>query len=52
MECWSFMAMDGMGWMMWAGGLFWVLVLALLGFAAAALVKYLFSDRRRLHHPG
>lgn len=46
-DCWSFMSVDGMSWMMWAGGLFWLLVLALLVLAAAALGKYLFSDRHR-----
>lgn len=45
MDCWSLMSFDGIGWMMWVGGLFWLLVLVLLGLAAAALAKYVFSDR-------
>lgn len=40
------MSMNGMGWMMWAGGLFWVLVIVVLILVIAALLKYLFSDRR------
>ena len=41
--------MDGMmgGGMMWAMGLFWLLVLVVLVLAAGALIKYLFfSDKR------
>lgn len=52
MGCWSFMTTEGMGWMMWMSGLSWLLVIALPGLAAAALVKYLFSARRRLPDPG
>ena len=37
--------MDGMGGMMWGAGLFWLLLLVVLVLAAAALVKYLRSDR-------
>lgn len=42
--------MDGMmgGGMMWGMGLFWLLILVVLVFAAGALIKYLFfSDRRK-----
>ena len=35
--------MDGMGGMMWAAGLLWLLLLIVLVLAAAALVKYLRS---------
>ncbi len=38
--------MDG-GMMMWAMGLLWILVVAVLLLAAAALVKYLFGQPRR-----
>ncbi len=38
--------MDG-GMMMWAMGLLWILVVAVLMLAAAALVKYLFGQPRR-----
>jgi len=37
--------MDGMGMMMWGAGLLWLLVVIVLILAAAALVKYLRSDR-------
>lgn len=47
-DCFSFMSANGMGWMIWAGGAFWLLVLALLTLGAAALVKYL---RRDPPHP-
>jgi len=36
--------MDGMGGMMWAVGLLWLLLIVVLVLAAAALVKYLRSD--------
>lgn len=42
--------MDGMmegGAMMWGMGLFWLLVIIVLVLAAAALIKYLLSGRRR-----
>ena len=39
--------MDGMGGMMWGAGLVWVLLVIVLVLAAAALVKYLRSDRRQ-----
>ncbi len=39
--------MDGMGWMMWGAGLLWVLLVVVLVLAAAALLKYLRSDRAR-----
>jgi hypothetical protein len=45
MDCFSGMSMSGMWWMMAAGGVFWVLVLALLILAIAGLIKYLRSDR-------
>ena len=35
--------MDGMGGMMWAAGLLWLLLVVVLVLAAAALVKYLQS---------
>ena len=35
--------MDGMGGMMWAAGLLWLLLVIVLVLAAAALVKYLRS---------
>lgn len=40
--------MDGMmgGWMMWAMGLGWLLILMLVVLGIAALVKYLFFDKR------
>lgn len=44
-DCFSFMGANGMGWMMWGMGLFWLLVLALLVLGAAALIKYLRADR-------
>lgn len=44
-DCFSFMSTNGMGWMMWGMGLFWLLVLALLILGAAALIKHLRSDR-------
>ncbi len=37
--------MDGMGGMMWGAALVWLLVVIVLVLAAAALVKYLRSDR-------
>jgi hypothetical protein len=37
--------MDGTGGMMWAAGLLWLLLVIVLVLAAAALVKYLRSDR-------
>jgi tellurite resistance protein TehA-like permease len=43
----SFMGANGMGWMMWGMGLFWLLVIVVLLLAAAALVKYLLAGRRR-----
>jgi tellurite resistance protein TehA-like permease len=39
--------MDGMGGMMWGMGLLWLLLIVVLVLAAAALVKYLRSDRLR-----
>jgi len=40
--------MDGMGeTMMWGAGLLWLLLVVVLVLAAAALVKYLRSDRSR-----
>jgi hypothetical protein len=38
---------DGMSGMMWGMGLLWLLVIVVLVFAAAALVKYLRSVRSR-----
>jgi hypothetical protein len=42
--------MDGGGWimpgMMWGMGLLWLLLVIVLALAAAALVKYLLSNRR------
>ena len=38
---------EGMGGMMWAMGLVWLLVVLVLVLAAAALVKYLFFDSGR-----
>ena len=43
-DCFSFMSTNGMGWMIWGAGLFWLLALILLGLAVVALVKYLRSD--------
>ena len=37
--------MDGMSGMMWSMGLLWLLLVVVLVLAAAALVKYLRSDR-------
>jgi hypothetical protein len=45
-DCFSFMSTNGMGWMMWGAGLFWLLVLVLLILGAAALIKHLRADRR------
>jgi hypothetical protein len=39
--------MDGMGGMMWGMGLLWLLLILVLVLAAAALVKYLRSDRTK-----
>ena len=39
--------MDGMGGMMWAAGLLWLLLFIVLVLAAAAPVKYLRSDRSK-----
>jgi hypothetical protein len=39
--------MEGMGGMMWAMGLVWLLVVLVLVLGAAALVKYLFFDSGR-----
>jgi len=39
--------MDGMAGMMWGAGLLWLLLIIVLVLAAAALVKYLRSDRSR-----
>jgi len=39
--------MDGMGGMMWAAGLIWLLLVIVLILAAVALVKYIRSDRSR-----
>jgi hypothetical protein len=39
--------MGGMGGMMWGAGLLWLLLIVVLVLAAAALVKYLLSDRSR-----
>lgn len=38
---------DGMGGMVWGAGLLWLLLIVVLVLAAAALVKYLRSDRSR-----
>ena len=40
--------MDGMmgGWMMWGMGLGWLLISVLVVLGIAALVKYLFFDKR------
>ena len=37
--------MEGMGGMLWAAGLLWLLLIIVLVLAAAALIKYLRSDR-------
>jgi tellurite resistance protein TehA-like permease len=47
-DCFSFMSADGMGWMMWGAGLFWLPVLVLLVLGAAALIKHLRSEQRSL----
>ena len=39
--------MDGMSGMMWGAGLIWLLLIVVLVLAAAALVKYLRSDRSK-----
>lgn len=39
--------MDSMGGMMWGMGLMWLIFLAVLVLAAAALVKYLFLGAKR-----
>jgi hypothetical protein len=39
--------MEGMGGMMWAAGILWLLLIIVLVLAAAALIKYLRSDRTR-----
>ena len=39
--------MNGMGGMMWGAGLIWLLLIVVLVLAAAALIKYLRSDRSR-----
>lgn len=39
------MNMAGMGWMMAIGGIFWLLLLALVVLGIAALIKYLRSER-------
>jgi type IV secretory pathway VirB2 component (pilin) len=39
--------MDGMGRMMWGMALLWLLLIVVLVLAAAALVKYLRSDRTK-----
>ena len=39
--------MDGMGGMMWGSGLLWLLLIVVLVLAAAALIKYLRSDKIR-----
>ena len=39
--------MDGIGGMMWGVGLLWLLLIVVLVFAAAALIKYLRSDKTR-----
>jgi hypothetical protein len=45
LDCFSGMSMNGMSWMMWGAGLFWLLVLTLLILVIAALAKYLRSGR-------
>jgi len=44
---WMDRMMDGMGGMMLGMGLLWLLLIVVLVLAAAALVKYLRSDRSR-----
>jgi hypothetical protein len=39
--------MEGMGGMMWAAELLWLLLIIVLVLVAAALVKYLRSDRTK-----
>jgi hypothetical protein len=39
--------MDGMGGMMWGAGLLWLPLIVVLVLAAAALIKYLRSDKTR-----
>ena len=39
--------MDGVGGMMWGAGLLWLLLIVVLVLAAAALIKYLRSDKPR-----
>jgi len=39
--------MDGIGGMMWGAGLLWLLLIVVLVLAAAALIKYLRSDKTR-----
>ena len=39
--------MDGMGIMTWGAGLLWLLLIVVLVFAAAALIKYLRSNKTR-----
>jgi hypothetical protein len=39
--------MDGTGGMMWGMGLLWLLLIVVLILAAAALIKYLRSDKIR-----
>ena len=39
--------MDGVGGMMWGAGLLWLLLIVILVLAAAALIKYLRSDKTR-----
>jgi hypothetical protein len=39
--------MDAMGGMMWGAGLLWLLLIVVLVLAAAALIKYLRSDKTR-----
>ena len=51
-DCFSFMSANGMGWMIWAGGLFWLAVLILLAVGTAALVKHLRRDRQPLQDFG
>ncbi len=45
-DCLSYMNANGMGWMIWAGSLFRLAMLVLLGLGIAALVRYLGSDRQ------
>ena len=39
--------MDGMGGLMWGAGLLWLLLVVVLVLTAAALIKYLLSDRMK-----